>query len=186
VPNEGLRPRLTVLVAGAVAITGLSAITLNGWLVLASAVLGTLMVAGADIDARSFILPNVLTAATCLAGLLFAPILHPHGPELALAAAVIRACATTAVLALVRWGYGQLRHREGLGLGDVKLAAGIGAWLPADLIPACFALAAASALLVILLAHQRGKPIDAGTKLPFGAFLCPALWLMFYVDALGG
>jgi len=184
--RNDLRPRLTVMIAGAGAIAGLSAITLNGWPVVASALLGTLMVAGADIDARTFTLPNALTAATCVAGMLFAPILHPHAPDLALAAAIVRACVTAAALALVRWGYGQLRHREGLGLGDVKLAAGIGAWLPADLIPACFALAAASALVLVLLAHHRGKPIDAGTRLPFGAFLCPALWLMFYADALGG
>jgi leader peptidase (prepilin peptidase) / N-methyltransferase len=174
------------MIAGAAAIAGLSAMTLTGWPVLASAVLGTLMVAGADIDARTFMLPDVLTAATCLAGVLFAPILHRHAPELALAAAVVRACVTAAVLALVRWGYGRLRHREGLGLGDVKLAAGIGAWLPADLIAACFALAAASALVLVVFAHRRGKSIEAGTRLPFGAFLCPAVWLMFYVDALGG
>jgi leader peptidase (prepilin peptidase) / N-methyltransferase len=37
---------------------------------------------------------------------------------------------------------------------------------------------------VVLLAHWRGKPIDAATKIPFGAFLCPALWLMFYVSVL--
>jgi leader peptidase (prepilin peptidase) / N-methyltransferase len=190
VPSENLRPRLSVVLGGAAAITVISAITLNGRPVLASAVLGTLMVAGADIDSRSFMLPNVLTAATFLAGVLFAPILHRHDPQSAFALAVIiaivRAFATAAVLASVRWGYAQLRHREGLGLGDVKLAAGIGAWLPTDLIPACFALAAAGALLVVLLAHGRGKPIDAGAKLPFGAFLCPALWLMFYFDALSG
>jgi leader peptidase (prepilin peptidase)/N-methyltransferase len=185
VSNQSLRPRLAVLTAGVAATTGLSLIALHGWTALASAALGILMVAGADIDARSFVLPNILTAATFLSGLLFALVLNPHDAELALAAAVIRAFATAAVLALVRWGYRQLRDREGLGLGDVKLAFGIGAWLPADLIPACFALAAATALLVILLAHSRGKIIDAGTKLPFGAFLCPALWLMFYVDALG-
>jgi leader peptidase (prepilin peptidase) / N-methyltransferase len=185
VSSESLQPRLTVMIASVAATAGLSVIALPGWTALAAAVLGALMAAGADIDARSFMLPNVLTAATFLFGLLFAPMLNPQDPELALAAAIVRAAATAAVLALVRWGYGQLRHREGLGLGDVKLAAGIGAWLPADLIPACFALAAATALLVVLLAHARGRPIDAATKLPFGAFLCPALWLMFYVGALG-
>jgi leader peptidase (prepilin peptidase)/N-methyltransferase len=184
VSNENLRPRLTVTIVGMVATIGLSVISLNGWTAFASMVLGTLMIAGADIDARTFTLPNVLTAATFLVGVLFASILNPHGPKLALATAVIRAVATAAALALVRWGYGRLRHREGLGLGDVKLSAGIGAWLPVDLIPACFALAAAGALLVVLLAHWRGRPIDAATKLPFGAFLCPALWLMFYVNVL--
>jgi leader peptidase (prepilin peptidase) / N-methyltransferase len=183
-PNENPQPRPIVIVGGAAAMIGLSVLTSSGWTALASAVLGTLMVIGIEIDARSFLLPNLLTAATLLAGLLFAPLLEPGDVQLALATAVMRAIVTAAVLLLVRWGYARLRHREGLGLGDVKLAAGIGAWLPADLIPACFALAAACALLVVLLAHWRGKPIDAATKIPFGAFLCPALWLMFYVSVL--
>lgn len=180
--NPSLRP--TIIICGAAAMIGLSVLTLSGWKALASAVLGTLMVVGIEIDARSFMLPNLLTAATLLVGLLFASLLEPDDAGIALATALLRAIVTAAVLLLVRWGYTRLRHREGLGLGDVKLAAGIGAWLPADLIPACFALAAAGALLVVLLAHWRGRPIDAATKIPFGAFLCPALWLMFYVNAL--
>jgi leader peptidase (prepilin peptidase)/N-methyltransferase len=83
----------------------------------------------------------------------------------------------------VRWGYARLRHREGLGLGDVKLGAAIGAWLPLEAIPICFALAASAALILVLFAHLRGRPMEAATKLPFGAFLCPALWLVFYASA---
>lgn len=182
--NENPQPRPIVIISGAAAMVGLSALTLSGWTALASAVLGTLMVIGIEIDARSFMLPNLLTAGTLLAGLVFAPLLEPRDAAFALALALLRAIATAVVLLLVRWGYARLRHREGLGLGDVKLAAGIGAWLPADLIPACFALAAAGALLVVLLAHRRGKPIEAATRIPFGAFLCPALWLIFYVSVL--
>jgi leader peptidase (prepilin peptidase)/N-methyltransferase len=185
VSDEIPHPRLVVVIGGGTALTVLSVISLNGWVAFASALLGILMVCGAEIDARSFLLPNVLTAATFFAGVLFALILNPRDPGLAVALAVTRAIATAATLMLVRWGYARLRHRQGLGLGDVKLGAGIGAWLPADLIPACFALAAAGGLLMILIAHWRGKPIHAATKLPFGAFLCPALWLMFYIDALG-
>jgi hypothetical protein len=33
---------------------------------------------------------------------------------------------------------------------------------------------------------MRGESINASTKLPFGAFLCPALWLVFYAGALQG
>jgi leader peptidase (prepilin peptidase)/N-methyltransferase len=98
-------------------------------------------------------------------------------------AAVLLAGAA-AVLLLVRWGYARLRQRE--GVGDVKLAAGIGAWLPLDAIPACFGLAASAALVAVFLAHLRGRPVDAATKLPFGAFPCPALWLVFYAGVWGG
>jgi leader peptidase (prepilin peptidase)/N-methyltransferase len=184
VSDENLEPRPAVIIGGAAAIISFSFITLSGWTALACAVLGTLMVIGVETDARTFKLPNVLTAGTFLAGLLFASLLEPRDAAFALAMAITRAVVTAAVLVLIRWGYAQLRHREGLGLGDVKLAAGIGAWLPADLIPACFALAAACALLMILWKHWRGAPMDAAAKIPFGAFLCPALWLMFYVNVL--
>jgi leader peptidase (prepilin peptidase)/N-methyltransferase len=100
--------------------------------------------------------------------------------------AAARAGGTAAVLLLVRSLYARLRNREGLGFGDVKLAAGIGAWLPLDAIPACFALAAGAALVAVLLAHLRGRQIEAVTRIPFGAFLCPALWLVFVSERWPG
>jgi leader peptidase (prepilin peptidase) / N-methyltransferase len=183
--NETLRPRLPILLVGSAAIAGLSLASLSGWTALASTLLGALMIAGADIDARTFLLPDLVTGATLLSGILAAPLLSPHDPAPALGAAIVRAIGTAAVLLAVRWGYAGLRKREGIGLGDVKLAAGIGAWLPIEAIPLCFALAASSALVLILLAHARGRPVNATTKLPFGAFLCPALWLTFYVSIWG-
>jgi leader peptidase (prepilin peptidase)/N-methyltransferase len=66
----------------------------------------------------------------------------------------------------------------------VKLAAAVGAWLPAASIPLCFALATCSALMAVALARIRGESINATAKLPFGAFLCPALWLVFFAGEL--
>jgi leader peptidase (prepilin peptidase)/N-methyltransferase len=83
----------------------------------------------------------------------------------------------------LRAAYQWLRGREGLGLGDVKLGAAIGAWLPLDLTPICFAVAAISALLFLVV--RGGNTMAHGeTRLPFGAFLCPALWLLFFMNAL--
>ena len=79
-----------------------------------------------------------------------------------------------------------MRAREGLGFGDVKLAAAVGAWLPLEAIPLCFALAAAAALTAVMFARLRGEAISESTKIPFGTFLCPALWLIFYVGILPG
>jgi leader peptidase (prepilin peptidase)/N-methyltransferase len=184
-PNETPRPRLPIMLVGSVAIAGLSLATLSGPAALASTLLGALMIAGADIDARTFLLPDLVTGGTLLSGILAAPLLNPYDSALALGVAVLRAIGTAAVLLAVRWGYAKLRKRQGIGLGDVKLAAGIGAWLPTEAIPLCFALAASSALVLILLAHMRGRPVNATTKLPFGAFLCPALWLTFYISIWG-
>jgi hypothetical protein len=35
-------------------------------------------------------------------------------------------------------------------------------------------------------ARLRGQTIDAAMKIPFGAFLCPALWIVFYANVLPG
>jgi prepilin signal peptidase PulO-like enzyme (type II secretory pathway) len=81
-------------------------------------------------------------------------------------------------------GYAKLKGEEGIGLGDVKLAAAIGAWLPLEHVPICFALATGAALLYALQAHLRGREVERTTPLPFGAFLCPALWLVFYAGVV--
>jgi leader peptidase (prepilin peptidase)/N-methyltransferase len=87
-------------------------------------------------------------------------------------------------LALLRWSYGRIRHREGLGLGDVKLAAAVGAWLPLEFMPLCFGLATSAAVVTILWGHLRGSRIEGTMKIPLGAFLCPALWFAFYASRL--
>lgn len=92
------------------------------------------------------------------------------GPERMLGEWLLTVCAAVLVLLLVRWLYRTLRHREGMGLGDVKLfgllAAFLGFW------PATLALflgvLIASAYAIILLA--RGK-VGAASKLAFGSFL---------------
>jgi leader peptidase (prepilin peptidase) / N-methyltransferase len=90
------------------------------------------------------------------------------------------------VLGLVRAGYARLRGHEGLGLGDIKLAGALGAWLPLEAIPLCFAFATAAALLAVLLAALRGQRVERTTRVPLGAFLCPALWLTYFASVLTG
>jgi len=186
VSEADLRPQPVVLLGGAAAVALISFASLAWPAALASTVLGALMLAGAEVDARTFLLPDTVTAGALVAGILAAAALDPFEPGASAAEAAARAVGTAAVLLLVRWGYARLREREGLGFGDIKLAAGIGAWLPLDAIPVCFALAASAALVSVLLAHTRGRPMHAATKLPFGAFLCPALWLVFYASVRGG
>lgn len=151
---------------------------------VASIVLGGLMIIGAGVDARTFLLPNTVTWGALGCGVIAAAALCPADQWYAIAAASGRAAGTALSLASVRWCYARLRMREGLGFGDVKLAAAVGAWLPLDRIPLCFALASVAALVAVMLAHLRGDAVDASTKVPFGAFLCPALWLVFYGASL--
>ncbi len=184
--EQDLRPNPTVLfgVGGAVALV--STLSLPWPLALASTILGALMIAGAEVDARTYLLPNAVTWGGIASGILAAPGLNPFEPWLSTGSAVARALGTALALVLLRWGYAQIRGREGLGFGDVKLAAAVGAWLPLALIPFCFALATCAALVTVMFARLRGESIDGTAKLPFGAFLCPALWLVFYAGELSG
>jgi leader peptidase (prepilin peptidase)/N-methyltransferase len=93
------------------------------------------------------------------------------GPESLILGRITAICGAALLLLLIRWFYKALRHREGMGLGDVKLLAMIAAFLgfwPAAL--SLFVGTLAAALYgAFLLA--RGKA-GAASKLPFGSFLC--------------
>jgi leader peptidase (prepilin peptidase) / N-methyltransferase len=85
-----------------------------------------------------------------------------------------------AALWIVRAGYFRLRGAEGLGLGDVKLAAGCGAWVGLQGLPAVLLLAAVGGLVwVTLSSWARGIGIHSVDRVPFGAFLAPALWIVW-------
>ena len=194
--KEELRPNFVLLAGGSAVIALASAMFLPWPFAIASTLLGTLMIAGADVDARTYLLPDAVTLGAAALGIAAAPLLDVFAPYshnantydawLALSAALARALGVAIVLELLRRCYARIRQREGLGFGDVKLGAAIGAWLPLDVIPMCFALAAGAALVTVMAAHLCGQPIEGATKLPFGAFLCPALWLVFYASALLG
>lgn len=169
---------------GTATIAAVSALCLPWPLALLSTLLGGLMVAGADVDARCYLLPDVVTLGGLACGIAAAALVEPFSPWPAMAAAIARAPSTAGVLAAIRVVHGRLSGIEGLGRGDVKLAAAIGAWLPAELIPFCFALATAAALGFVLLSRLRGQVIGRTTRIPFGAFLCPSLWLVFFAGLL--
>jgi leader peptidase (prepilin peptidase)/N-methyltransferase len=180
--EDDLYPNAAVLLGGIAIIALVSSLSLPWPAAIASTVLGALMVAGADIDARTFLLPDLITFGAVVCGIVAAPLLDAAQPWAAAGEAVARAACVAAVLALFRSSYAWLRRNEGLGLGDVKLAAGIGAWLPVEAIPLCFGLATTSALLTVIFARFRGQSMMRTTRIPFGAFLCPALWIVFFAD----
>jgi leader peptidase (prepilin peptidase)/N-methyltransferase len=179
-----LRPNLAILVGGACVVGLISALSLPWPVAIASTLLGTLMIAGADVDARTFLLPNAITYGALIGGILAAPFLDSAGSWTAAVEASARAGIVAGALALFRSGYGWIRRTEGLGLGDVKLAAAIGAWLSLDAIPTCFLLATGGALVTVALARLSGQAVMSTTRIPFGAFLCPALWIVFFTDCL--
>jgi leader peptidase (prepilin peptidase) / N-methyltransferase len=79
--------------------------------------------------------------------------------------------------------YRLLRGREGLGMGDVKLMAAAGVWLPVlQSFHAITAASVAAFVAVIAAGVWRGKKFALTQSLPFAAFLAPAFWLLWILQ----
>ena len=147
-----------------------------------TAALGWVLLALALIDAKHFLLPDVLTLPLIPAGLAVAWWLDPAG---LLGAQVLHHALGAALgflgFAGLAWAYQRLRGREGLGLGDAKLLAAAGAWVSWSGLGSVLLWAAPIALVVSLAAGLiQGTLSDklAGrSALPFGPFLALGLWL---------
>lgn len=153
---------------------------------LLGAGLALVMMAIARIDARDLIIPNMLVVAALALGLCNAALTAPAGIVDGLWSASVRGAAFALLFLALQIGYRWLRRREGLGLGDVKLAAAGGTWLDWATIPAVIEIAAATALTVYLARHLLGQrdQLRLTSRLPFGLFLAPAIWLGWLLQSL--
>jgi leader peptidase (prepilin peptidase) / N-methyltransferase len=150
---------------------------------LLGAGLGLLMVAIAVVDARRFIIPNELVIAVLALGFVHASVDETDGILRALAAATLRGAVLGLLFLSLRELYFRWRGREGLGLGDVKLAAAAGVWLDWPAMPIAIEIAALGALGLYVLGHALGRRrIHAATRLPFGLFLAPAVWIAWMLQ----
>jgi leader peptidase (prepilin peptidase)/N-methyltransferase len=131
--------------------------------------LALLAVVFIDLDLR--IIPNSITLPGVIVGLL-AAILGPMPLRDALLGVIVGAGA----LLLLAGTYRLVTGRDGLGMGDVKLMAMVGAFLGWQ-----------GASATLLLGSLAGSLVGAGlmlggrgtgrTALPFGTFLAPAAWI---------
>ncbi len=153
---------------------------LDGWLVPATCGLGWLLLGIAWIDQRHMIVPDVLSLPLLPAGLAVAYFAVPER----LLDHAIGALLGFLSLLVVGWLYQRLRGRQGLGLGDAKLLAGIGAWVAWPGLATVVLIAALSGLGLALLQRSRGKPIHMVDKLPFAPHLCIGAWLVWLYGPL--
>jgi leader peptidase (prepilin peptidase) / N-methyltransferase len=145
--------------------------------------LAVLMVAIAAVDARRFIIPDELTAAALALGLAYAAVEDSEIWMQALAWSVLRGFVPALAFLGVRAGYRRWRGREGIGLGDVKLAGVAGVWLDWQTIPIAIEIAAVAALGAYLIMHLYfHRTVKPTTRLPFGLFLAPAIWIAWILD----
>ncbi|XLZ73008.1 A24 family peptidase [Massilia sp. SR12] len=140
-----------------------------GWTGLATLVFAWLLIAMTFIDADTQLLPDDLTYPLLWLGLLF----NIKGGFVPLQDAVIGAAAGYLVLWSVYWAFKLLTGKEGMGYGDFKLLAALGAWLGWQMLPAVILLssvvgAVVGIVLILFFKHGRSKPI------PFGPYLAGA------------
>jgi leader peptidase (prepilin peptidase)/N-methyltransferase len=146
--------------------------------------LALVMLAIAVVDWRSFIIPDGLSVVALGLALMYAAAQEPAAMLQAVAIAVLRGAALALIFLALREGYRRLRGRQGLGLGDVKLAFVAGAWLDWLMIPIAIELAALAALSACLLRHLvSGQPMSATSRMPFGLFFAPAIWISWMLEA---
>jgi leader peptidase (prepilin peptidase)/N-methyltransferase len=153
---------------------------------LFGASLALLMAAIAAKDCRDRIIPDALTFTAAVVGLV--RLLVVNGVPLHLAGVgdgLLRAMACGCFFLAVRFLYRRIRGQQGLGLGDVKLAAVGGLWLEWRTLPLALDVAALSALFAyVAWPRLTGRPVDWNHRLPFGAFLAAAIWAGWLFDTL--
>jgi leader peptidase (prepilin peptidase)/N-methyltransferase len=140
---------------------------------------------GIDIDHQ--LLPDNMTLPLMWAGLVAAVAIGPvagAGLPVSPKEAIIGAAAGYLSLWLVFHTFKLVTGKEGMGYGDFKLFAALGAWLGWKVLPLIIILSAATgAVLGILMIAFRGR--DRAAPMPFGPYLAAAGWLaMMYGDSL--
>jgi len=128
--------------------------------------LGWTLIALAFIDFDTTLLPDSLTLPLIWLGLIF----NVYGVFASLPDAVVGAVAGYLVLWSVYWLFRLATGKEGMGFGDFKLLAAIGAWLGWQMLPVTLLLssgvgAVIGIALIVLVKHDRRVPI------PFGPYL---------------
>lgn len=142
------------------------------WVCLGALLLTWALVALTFIDVDEQLLPDSITLPLLWLGLFF----NLFGSFTTLQSAVIGALAGYLSLWLVFHAFRLITGKEGMGFGDFKLLAALGAWLGWEFLPVIILLsslvgAVVGISLILLRQHQRSQPI------PFGPYLAAAGWL---------
>ena len=173
-------PAIELLTAG---LSGLMVWTFgSGAAGMATLLFAWLLIAMTFIDFDTQLLPDDLTYPLLWAGLL----ININGTFVPLQDAVIGAAAGYLVLWTVYWLFKLVTGKEGMGYGDFKLLAALGAWLGWTMLPTIILLssivgAIVGISLIVFAKRERSNPI------PFGPYLAAAgMIAMLYGEQLGG
>lgn len=124
------------------------------------------------IDADTYLLPDDITLPLIWLGLLF----NLHGTFTNLESAVYGAVAGYMSLWSIYWLFKLITGKEGMGYGDFKLLAALGAWLGIAALPAIILLSSLSGAIIGIIMicgtkHGWNKPLPFGPYLGIAGFL---------------
>jgi leader peptidase (prepilin peptidase)/N-methyltransferase len=142
------------------------------WVGLAAALFTWIMIALTFIDFDTQLLPDQLTLPLLWLGLLC----NTSGSFTSLTSGVIGAVAGYLFLWGTYWGFKLITGKEGMGYGDFKLFAAIGAWFGWQVLPGTI-LIASGAGLIYALTTLIGKRRESSQPIPFGPFLAAGGWV---------
>jgi leader peptidase (prepilin peptidase)/N-methyltransferase len=150
-----------------------------GWEAAAGIALTWTLIVVSMIDIDHQIIPDSISLPLIWAGL-FLSLFHPHegaqilfvDPQTAIAGGLAGYLSLWSIYHLFRL----LTGKEGMGYGDFKLLAALGAWLGWQMLPLIILLSAvvgaiSGILMIVIKRHERSVPI------PFGPYLAAAGWI---------
>ena len=160
-----------------------------GWSAACGLLITWSLIALTGIDIDHQLLPDNITLPLLWSGLLASVLLGAGAAApfpVAPATAIIGAAAGYLSLWLVFHVFKLVTGKEGMGYGDFKLFAALGAWLGWKSLPLIILLSAATGAVVgITMILAKGR--DRSQPMPFGPYLAAAGWLaMMYGESIIG
>ena len=146
-----------------------------GWQGFGAALLSCYLVALSGIDLRTRLLPDQLTLPLMWLGLIGSldNLYMPAKP------ALLGAIAGYVSLWLVWWLFKQITGKEGMGRGDFKLLAALGAWVGlSGVLPIILLSSVVGAVIGSVWLAMKGRA--RATPIPFGPYLAIAGWIVFF------
>ena len=141
---------------------------------LASFVLGAVLLLLSYIDLRTGLLLDVLTVPLILSGIGFAMI-----SGTSVWASILGAIAGYAVIAMLAYVWRRYRGYEGIGLGDAKLLSASGAWVGVAGLPFVLLIASGIGILMALSVSLKSRPGADSAAIAFGPSLALACWIVW-------
>ncbi|MGQ4660191.1 prepilin peptidase [Lysobacter sp. F6437] len=146
-----------------------------GWQGFGAMVFTGFLISLSGIDLRTQLLPDQLTLPLMWLGLIAAAdnLYMPVKP------ALLGAIAGYLSLWVVWWVFKQVTGKEGMGHGDFKLLAAIGAWTGLNgILPTVLLSSLVGAVIGSIWLAMKGR--DRATPIPFGPYLAVAGWIAFF------